>query len=268
MNLLDCTVMHNTYGKGKICQLSENIVAIRFGTDIKKFIFPDAFRSYLTIVDREGKRYLNEVLKKIDEENSKKLEAYIYEEEKRKKLKNYRVYANSQAVFNVPEEEKQSVLENWAVSTGRYAAGSNRGKPRSCEWIHPNTACLLTSCGPQNSEEDRYIWGVFMVAEDFVGSLCNDGIVPAHEKFRIILDDAESRSFLYWPFIKGGSKDSLPRWGSVKIKNFSNTVMAEIILRILQMKRGTEDEALCEEFLNYFCKLNGILKSDLPPVKR
>jgi len=266
MDLLNCTVLHNTFGSGKICELSENTVAIRFGTDIRKFVFPDAFKSYLTMVDHEGKRYLNEILKKIDEENNKKLKAYINEEEKRKKLENYRVYANSQAVFDVSEEEKHSVLDNWTVSTGCYAAGSNRGKPRSCEWIYPNTACLLTSCGPQNSEKDRYIWGVFMVAEDFAGSLCHDGIVPAHKKFRIKLDDAESRSFLYWPLIKSSEKASLPRWGSAKIKRFSNTVMAEIISRFLLLKRGAEDEKLCEEFINYFCKLNRIIKAELPAV--
>ncbi len=257
MDLIDKRVRHKVFGVGKICELRDDVVAVQFGSEVKKFVFPDAFKEYLIMTEKRSRDYVDDLLDKMDAEIALEREAAILTEEKRRALDTLPLHTNSQAAFKCVENEKQRIFENGAVFTGNYLSGANRGNPRKPSRVYPNSVCLLTSCGEKESEENRIIWGAYMVRDDFVGPDCSDGLIPAHERYRIVLNEAESSSLLFWDFMDSSGSQHL-KWGSTEMKYFSNKTMADILNNILSMKRGTDDERLCKDFLRYFCKLNKI----------
>jgi hypothetical protein len=260
MDLINSKVQHKVFGTGRILGLNDNIVSIQFGVETRKFIFPDAFRNYLNMTEQRSRKYIDGILNEIDTKSLQKKEAEARAEEKRRTLERLPFHALSQAAFQFVENDKQRVLKSWSVFTGNYRTGMNRGKPRIPSRIYPNSACLLTGCNKNDSEEKRYIWGVYMVRDDFFGTDCMDGQIPAHDDYRMILNDTESENLLFWNM---AGVNSISKWGSAEMKYLSNRTVASILHNILLMKQGTDQEQLCEEFLDYFCKLNKIDKEQI-----
>ena len=73
--------------------------------------------------------------------------------------------------------------------TGVCKSGANKGKPNRLARLYPNSACVITQRERDLPEQTRRVVGVFMVAEDFVGKLCDDGYIPAHSHYRIRLSE-------------------------------------------------------------------------------
>lgn len=263
MELTNKNVRHRYFGKGTICELEDSVLSVRFASGVKKFIYPDAFRTFLVPDDEKCKNYVNNVLEEIDREIKQDRENERLRHEKLHRLKKLPAHAKAQAAFGFIENDVNEALDNWSVFTGKYRSGYNRGEPRIPTRINPNTACMMTFCEDRKVEEDRYIFGVFMVKDDYIGSECYDGIIDAHDKFRIILDVNERKNFKFWKYFDDAS-DKTPKWGYVEVKYFSNITMAHILSDILNVKKGTDEQQLCEDFLEYFCKLNKIEKASIP----
>lgn len=257
MDIVNKTVQHKTFGRGKICELKDNIVSVQFGQAVRKFIFPDAFRGYLFLIEKQSRQYVDKILADIDANIKSQREKEQRESEKMRLLRSLPLNATSQAAFGFFYNDRKKVAESWNVTVGNFRSGYNRGQPRIPSRIYPNSACLLTFRKKNDQEEKRYIWGTFMVNEDFIGPECADGIIPAHEKYRIMLAEDESEKFGFWKYFAhdAGSQN---KWGSVEFKYFSNMTMAHILHDIWVTKRGTDQQQLCEEFVDYFCELNKI----------
>lgn len=256
MDLINKTVTHQSYGKGTICELCDNIISVQFSSCVKKFIFPDAFRSFLEFKDNKNNKHVDGILHKIDDEKKLKREKEMREEKKRKKLSSLPIHVKSQVAFGFLENDKDGFLNNWELSSGTFRSGDNKGKPRIPVRVCPNTACLLTYCDKSKPEEDRLIWGITMVKEDFIGAESKDGLIPVHEKYRLILDKDEMNEFKFWNYFD--SKTT--KWGRVEIKYFANTIMARILKDLLTSRKGKENEQQCKKFLEYFCNCNSLNK--------
>lgn len=64
MNLLHAIVRHQTFGQGEVIQLSDDVVSVSFPQPHgeKKFQYPSAFHSHLTIEDNSIRTEMAEVL--------------------------------------------------------------------------------------------------------------------------------------------------------------------------------------------------------------
>lgn len=255
-NILNKTVRHRTYGEGTICSFADNIVAVKFGSAEKKFIYPDAFKDYLILTESKSRQYIEKKLLELEEENRLKREQEEREAELKRLLEALPLDDNAQAAFGFKENDRKQTLCDWAVSLGKFRTGYNKGKPRIPTRLYPNSACILTCHEKGTPEEERRIWGVFMAREDFVGPDCKDGIIKAHEKYKIYLTEAEADKLRYWDYF--GEEDTVPKWGLIEHRYVSNKVTAEILSDILELKEGTEEETLCKDFITYYCKLNKI----------
>lgn len=256
MDLINKNVQHEVFGKGTICELTDEVVAVKFKSGVKKFVFPDAFRDFLVMTEKKSGKYVCDMLDDIDREMKLKREQEVLEAERRERLSNLPVNTKAQAAFGFIENDKQSVLEDKGVFVGTYRSGQNRGKPRSTARLYPNSACLLTQVEKKQSEEDRVIWGVFMVRDDYIGSEFSDGMIPIHEKYNIVLDDEQK--IKYWDYFEDKSKNKTPKWGSVEIKYFDNMTMLKILKDIAGSIENGERKKLCTELIEYYCRLNKI----------
>ena len=54
------------------------------------------------------------------------------------------------------------------------------------------------------------------------------------------------------------------RWGSGLFRYLDNTESAQILRDIAAVKKGTVDEELADELLQYFCKVNKIDLASVP----
>jgi hypothetical protein len=259
MDLAKQTVRHKIFGKGEILEENKNLITVQVGSGIKKFIFPDAFRGHLILTDAQSEEYVSGILDEMDSKTRLTREKEARRTKIRELHKSLPAHLKAQAAFGFIENDRNAFTDSWRLSPGAYRSGSNRGKPRALSRILPNSACLLT-CAEESGEAGRCIWGTFMVREDFIGSESTDGIIHAHDKYRILLSEEESKNFLlgrYPDFYEAAGQKS---WGPAEVKYFSNITMARILFDILQIKLGSDQQTLCEEFLNYFCRLNGIGK--------
>lgn len=268
MDLINKSVRHKIFGKGTICELNGNTVSAQFDSGIKKFVFPDVFRKHLMLNEKVCKKYVDDIIKEQDQKARLKRQKRAAEAEKRKRIESLPLHPKSQAAFGFIDNDRNDVIDSRTILSGKYRTGDNRGKPRIPTRICPNSVCLLTFRDEKDLEENRYIWGAFMTKEDFIGSECRDGIIPAHDKYQVFLNDDDSKKLKFWPYLKDETKGKTIRWGSVEIKYFSNTTMACILDDILKMNQKTKQKQLCKEFLDHFCKLNKIDKNNISELKR
>ena len=255
MNLVGEYVNHNKYGKGLVVVIDDNKIEVEFELGRKKFIYPDVFKSFMCIQDKSYKKYMDDILDEIDKEENIKLEREEKELLRLERIRTLRIGVNSQAVFGFVDNDFNQVLNSWSVSTGTYLSGASKGEPRVPQRLNINSACLLTQKPDGAPEKERIILGAFMVPDDFKGSLCKDGIINAHEDYRIILD-TNQEPLLFWDYCSLGTKSK--NWGKCEMKYFSNAEMESILKAMTEIIKDVDKREKALEFYKYFCDINKI----------
>lgn len=275
MNLIDKQVMHKEFGLGTVVACSDSIIEINFSDTNKKFVFPNAFGTYLSLMDKEAAHSVA-VIKEKTEEKRRQQELELEKERtlKRKKQKqltlqkkfqnNLKISPRSQVVFWCEESELDTVFSQWKISTGVIKSGVNKGMPKRPSRLLQNSACILTTRNSDQPEKSRTIQGVYMVNKNFIGRLCEDGYVPAHSKYRFRLSPQESRNMLFWNYSVNKKYPQNMTWNTGRFRYFDNEWMAQILRDILSLKRETQEEKLVRQFYDYFCELNQIDQNTLP----
>lgn len=273
MNLIDKKVTHKRFGMGNIVKHNETSIEIHFETENKKFVFPDVFEKHLKIHDPSVADSLEKIIQ--EREMERKEEEWKKEEERKlqrkkqelrmeheKLMQNHKLHPESQMVFWCDTEERKSSFSEWSVFSGEIKSGNNKGKPNKPIRLHQNSAVLLTAV--DSDEKDRRILGVYMVNEEFIGKLCEDGNVPAHSKFRLQLTEQESDQMLFWKYYINEKSPQKMTWNTGKYRYFDNIWMAQILRDIVSLKSDPKERELAQQFFEHFCKMNQIIAQELP----
>jgi hypothetical protein len=273
VNLINKKVTHKLFGIGSIVKHNDSSIEINFETENKKFVFPDVFGQFLTLHDKNDAKSLeliiqNKVKEQQEEEFKKEEEKKIQRKkhelrlEHEKLMKNHKLHPESQMVFWCDKEEQASSLSEWKVFSGEVKSGSNKGKPNKPIRLHQNSAVLLTAV--DSTETERRILGVYMVNEDFVGKLCEDGYIPAHSKYKLELTEEESNQLRFWKYYKDVKNPEKVTWNTGKYRYFNNLWMAQILLDIVSLKSDSNERELAQQFFKHFCKMNKISDQEVP----
>lgn len=257
MDLIGKIVSHKKFGDGVITYLEGNILKVSFGDHEKKFIFPDAFRNFLAFKDTTCKSYVEDILKDVDKViKLEKIEKQLAID-RAQQIDSFASHHNTQAAFGFIDNDYQTVLNTWEVSTGKFLSGASRGTPRIPKKLHLNSACLLTICPDGEPESSRKIFGAFMVNSNFEGSKCTDGIISAHPTYRIALD-MNTQPLLFWNYFDIDAVLKNKKWGSVEIKYFPSMVMAKILYDMTQLHHEDCAQEEAQKLFQYFCSENRI----------
>ncbi|MGI6013793.1 MAG: hypothetical protein ACOX7K_05865 [Oscillospiraceae bacterium] len=250
--LLGQPVDHIAFGKGIITDISNKIITIHFSQGEKRFLYPEAFSHFLTLKDTAKQKEINAKYngRLRAEKAARKKECE--EQALRRQIRTMKITPNAQAVFDIVMDDAEKMIEHGSISTGCYLSGYSKGEPRIPNRLKPNSVCLLTGLPESNEERDRRILGAFMVKEDFWGKHCTSGIIDAHDEYRICLPSDIALS--YWDYFE--HNETLPRWGNVVFKYFSNNTMQKILLDIKKLLENTEQETVIGGFYRYFCDVN------------
>src|SRR5699024_12212912 len=119
------------------------------------------------------------------------------EQQRKDRIKNLKIHESSQMVFWLDEDEEEKVFNDWNVFVGYVQSGKNEGQPNKVARLSSNSANVLTVRSAEEEEIERRIVGLYMTTETFVGSLSEDGMIPAHEDFRIQLSE-EAEKIMLW----------------------------------------------------------------------
>lgn len=275
MNLINKKVTHKLFGMGSIVKQNDSIIEIHFTSENKLFVFPDVFGKHLTLHDKSDAKSLEKMIQKKEikqkEEEWKKEEEIELQRKKQvlrleheKLMKNHKLHSESQMVFWCDEEERKSSLSEWNVFCGAIKNGDNKGKPSKPSRLHQNSAVLLTTRDSSMAEKDRRILGVYMVKEDFIGKLCEDGNIPAHSQYKLQLTEQESDQLLFWKYYVNVKSPEKMAWNTGKYRYFDNLWLAQILHDIVSVKSDPEERELAHQFLKHFCKMNQITIQELP----
>ena len=247
MELRSQAVKHAAFGKGIITEVSGNTITVCFAQGEKRFPCPDAFSHHLTLKDAALQAVSN--ARRRQEEKKREIERH----EREIRLRTMKIPPKSQAAFDATTEQLERYREEGALFTGCVLSGPSRGKPRTPRAIKPNTACLLTAKPDGGDEEQRQILGAFMVRDDFWGDRCADGLVRAHDRYRIMLPEPMP----FWTFLDG--EEQRRTWGSVPFRIFSNQAMRTILREMRGRLEGTPQAGEASAFYAYFCEMNQML---------
>ncbi|MBS4214948.1 malate synthase [Neobacillus rhizophilus] len=275
MNLINKKVTHMRFGTGSIVNQNDSVIEIHFATENKKFVFPDAFGKHLKLHEQSAAHSLEKMLHEKEmereQEGRKKDEAIKrYRKnlelrlEHEKLMKNHKLHSESQMAFWCDSEEQITAFTEWKVFSGVIKTGNNKGKPNKPIRLHQNSVCLLTARDSEMPEKDRRILGVYMVNRNFIGKLCEDGMIPAHSEYRLQLTKEESDQLLFWKYFANEKSLDKMTWNSGKYRYFDNVWMAQILFDIVSLKSDPKERELAQQFFEHFCKMNAISNQELP----
>ena len=274
MNLVDKEVVHGIFGQGNVVSHNENYIRIGFESGVKKFVFPDVFREYLTLKDQETANIINKRLVKLELEHEKeeielKKQRDLAQERQqilnqKKRITTNKMHPELQSVFWCKAEDEGEVFENWKVFVGNIKSGPRKGQPRRLTRMNPKSACLLTKREPNVLEKDRRIVGVFMVEQGFDGGSWENGYIPAHTKYRLRLSEQETEKMLFWNYYIDKGFPERMTWNSGKQRYFDNIWMAQILHDIVSLRNDPKGQEDAQHFFEYFCTINSINKEELP----
>lgn len=252
MRLVGQAISHTKFGKGVVSETTDQTITIIFQHGEKKFLFPDAFEKFLALRNQEDQNRINELVNNLIQKRKVQENAQRTKDERYNRISKLKVTPTSQAAFGFIHNTSAQVFSTWTVSTGFYLSGNSKGAPRIPKQMKLNSACLLTECPDGVPEHKRKIIGAFMVKDDFDGTLCQDGVIHSHDRYKIQLNDAET--LLFWDYFK--SDVAVPKWGNLEVRHFSNKMM-QSILKDMQMKISDPERGLiAESFYQYFSYLN------------
>jgi hypothetical protein len=336
LNLIDCLVTNRTYGDGKVTEVSDTYIRVRFGECEKKFQYPMAFESILTCKDVNLQDKLQSIILKHKEQDKEKSHYQIKVNADNliakpaiisasgRKIKVYHkeniafkcnycdggqnqngigyIEACSDATMKYNIEVAQhrwcsceeslckqyydgiisrkelddvrteggfvcyesKMLDTWTAYAGAVLTNGDVHKPMKLNKVQVNSLAVLTTRDIGTSESERFVFGVFLVDEAYEGDNRDEGYVTTNSKYKISLNKIEASKILFWNYYANENAPQKAVWGQGLHRYISDIQAASILKDILEVKRGTKDEELAQEFCEYFCNINSIDFDDMP----
>jgi len=151
---------------------------------------------------------------------------------------------------------ESKMLRDWQAYAGGVLSDKNKGKPFTLKKVQPYSLCVLTTRDPGSlKESDRYIFAVFLVDETYTGDARDAGYVTSSSKYKLKLSPQEAHSMLFWKYHANGNNPQVAAWNSGLFRYIGDREGALILRDITAIKRGTADEHLAQELLQYFCRI-------------
>jgi hypothetical protein len=160
---------------------------------------------------------------------------------------------------------ESQLLRDWKAFTGITLTGENKGKPMKLKEVKTNSLAVLTTRKPDTSEEERFIFAVFLVDQTNGGDLREEGYITANSNFRIALAPPEASKMLFWKYYSNIGKPDNILFGTGLHKYLSDEQAAQILKDIIDVKTNINEKNLAISFLDHFCYIKGIDKENIAP---
>lgn len=174
-------------------------------------------------------------------------------------------YSDIETEFKNCELCYESVmLQKWKAEAGIVGTGKNKGKPMRMEKVQKNSLAVLTTRLPNSSEENRFVFAVFLVDEAYDGDNRAAGYVTTNSKWKIELTPEEASKILFWNYYRCPNAPDVLRFGSGLHRYLSDEQAAQILRDIAEVKTDIKEKEFAKEFFTEFCKKVKINFDTLP----
>ena len=147
------------------------------------------------------------------------------------------------------------MLQKWKAEAGIVGSGPNKGKPMRMEKVQKNSLAVLTTRLPNTSEEERFVFAVFLVDEAYDGDNRDAGYVTTNSKWKIALTPDEASKILFWNYYRCPNAPNVMKFGSGLHRYLSDEQAAQILRDIADVKTDIAEKEFAKEFFAEFCKI-------------
>lgn len=156
------------------------------------------------------------------------------------------------------------MLLNWEAFAGSYLTGDKKYKPKKINNVQMGSLAILTTRLPRQKEEDRIVFGVFLVNEGEEGNGVEAGFVRSTSKYRIELHPEEAKRIKFWKYHVNETNRIKAFWGTGLYRYANDIEAAQILQDIVRVKTSASERKFAEEFFEYFCRIKGIKTGEIP----
>ena len=181
---------------------------------------------------------------------------YLKGEVSREEICNF--YEETKSEFSNCVCYESQMLELWVAGAGTTPNGKEKGKPTALKNARANSLVALTTKIPRSPEKERLIFAVFLVEEKYKSNSKANAYVGANPKYRIQLSLEEAKELKFWDYYFNPNKVEKIVFGSGLHKYLTDIQAAQVIKKICEIKKGTLEEELSEEFLEHYCKVKNL----------
>lgn len=153
---------------------------------------------------------------------------------------------------------ESKMLKEWTASAGTYLTKDRKMEPKKIRNVQVNSLAVLTTRMPYAQEEERFIFGVFLVDDADEGNNVNEGFVRSDSQYRIELSPEEAKQLLFWNYHANDTKPERAVWGQGLYRYTNNIEATQILRDIVMVKKDPREKKFAEEFLAHFCAIKKI----------
>ena len=150
---------------------------------------------------------------------------------------------------------ESQMLRKWRAYAGIAQKGVNKGKPMKLKSVKANSLAMLTTKLPNEKDEERFIFAVFLIDENYEGDNTEEGYVGANPKYKIQLSLDEAKQIKFWNYYFNPNKPEKILFGSALHRYITDMQAAQVLNEICKVKKGTKDEYKSKELLRFYCNL-------------
>ena len=142
----------------------------------------------------------------------------------------------------------------WTMGAGFHHTGPDAGKPMHLNRVHSGGLAVMTTRKPDDKEQDRFIFAVFLISHTYDGDDQNEGFVKSDPVWRMELLPGQAEQILFWNYYFNAKAPEKIVFGS-GLHRYLTDIEAAQILRDIAHIRG-DDFSMA--FFMHFCEMNGI----------
>lgn len=159
---------------------------------------------------------------------------------------------------------ESAMLRDWRAFAGVAQTGEHKGRPMKLKQVQINSLAVLTTRLPNEPEENRLIFAVFLVDDTYEGDAREEGYVSTSSRYKIEMTPSEAQKLKFWNYYSCPNAPEVIKFGSGLHRYLSDEQAAQILRDIAALKKRTAQESLAREFLDYFGRVNGINIEGVP----
>lgn len=160
---------------------------------------------------------------------------------------------------------ESAMLRDWTAYAGYNQTGQNRGKPMTLKQVQANSLVVLTTREPDTTEDQRIIFGVFLVDDSYEGDNNEEGYVTTRSNWKIALSPEEAHKLPFWKYYANDNSPDKPHWGTGLFRYFPDEQAVQILQDIAEVKTKQSEKDFAQQFLEHYCTVNALDKSTIAP---
>lgn len=149
---------------------------------------------------------------------------------------------------------ESTMLSDWMTQAG--LTDDLRPK-RFGSTLHKGAVCVFTTRLPNMDEQDRFVFGLFIIDELYYGDDRRSGYVKCNTDYHVELTPDEAKKIKFWDYYRNKNNPDQEQWGTGLYRFVSNQSILLMLQKIIIMREGDDKEEVIG-FLKEFCRQNNL----------